>query len=168
MAQISGSSERHIVDLKRGDYEELDQLAVAEPFAKAAYRVGNRSRGHVQGVYPTAADDAWVALFVCDDADWADIVEAMGRPDLLRDSGFASAEQWRLAHDEFDTVVADWTLTQTAVDIVNALGAQHVPAEQVLTPDRMYDIPHSTRVNTTKRSSTRLPGHTATRVGRSG
>ena len=63
MAQISGSSERHIVDLKRGDYEELDQLAVAEPFAKAAYRVGNRSRGHVQGVYPTAADDAWVALF---------------------------------------------------------------------------------------------------------
>ena len=39
MVQISGSSERHIVDLKRGDYEELDQLAAAEPFAKAAYRV---------------------------------------------------------------------------------------------------------------------------------
>ena len=33
------TSERHIVDLKRGDYEELDQLAVVEPFAKAAYRV---------------------------------------------------------------------------------------------------------------------------------
>jgi oxalyl-CoA decarboxylase len=39
MVQISGSSERHIVDLKRGDYEELDQLAAAQPFAKAAYRV---------------------------------------------------------------------------------------------------------------------------------
>jgi oxalyl-CoA decarboxylase len=39
MVQISGSSERHIVDLKRGDYEELDQLAAAEPFVKAAYRV---------------------------------------------------------------------------------------------------------------------------------
>ncbi|MDT5346833.1 MAG: oxalyl-CoA decarboxylase, partial [Mycobacterium sp.] len=39
MVQISGSSERHIVDLKQGDYEELDQLAAAEPFAKAAYRV---------------------------------------------------------------------------------------------------------------------------------
>lgn len=76
-----------------------------------------------------------------DDADWAHIVEAMGRPDLHRDSGFASAEQWRLALDEFDTAVADWTLTQTTVDIVNALGARHVPAEQVLTPDRMYDIP---------------------------
>src|SRR5246500_242975 len=39
MVQISGSSERHLVDLQRGEYEELDQLAAARPFAKAAYRV---------------------------------------------------------------------------------------------------------------------------------
>jgi oxalyl-CoA decarboxylase len=39
MIQISGSSERPIVDLQRGDYEELDQLAAARPFAKAAYRI---------------------------------------------------------------------------------------------------------------------------------
>ena len=39
MVQISGSSDRHIVDLKHGDYEELDQKAAAEPFVKAAYRV---------------------------------------------------------------------------------------------------------------------------------
>jgi oxalyl-CoA decarboxylase len=39
MIQISGSSERRIVDLQRGDYEELDQLVAARPFAKAAYRI---------------------------------------------------------------------------------------------------------------------------------
>src|SRR4051795_1328606 len=39
MIQISGSSERHLVDLQRGDYEEMDQLAAARMFAKAAYRV---------------------------------------------------------------------------------------------------------------------------------
>ncbi|MCC7484451.1 MAG: oxalyl-CoA decarboxylase [Burkholderiales bacterium] len=39
MILISGSSEREIVDLQQGDYEELDQLAVARPLAKAAYRV---------------------------------------------------------------------------------------------------------------------------------
>ncbi|MBS1695969.1 MAG: oxalyl-CoA decarboxylase [Actinobacteria bacterium] len=39
MIQISGSSERHIVDLQRGDYEEMDQLAAAKPFCKAAYRI---------------------------------------------------------------------------------------------------------------------------------
>jgi oxalyl-CoA decarboxylase len=39
LVQISGSSERHLVDLQRGDYEEMDQLAAARPFVKAAYRV---------------------------------------------------------------------------------------------------------------------------------
>src|SRR5712691_5575161 len=39
MIQISGSSERHIIDLQQGDYEELDQLNAAKPYAKAAYRV---------------------------------------------------------------------------------------------------------------------------------
>ena len=39
MILISGSSEREIVDLSQGDYEEMDQLAIAKPLAKAAYRV---------------------------------------------------------------------------------------------------------------------------------
>jgi oxalyl-CoA decarboxylase len=39
MIQISGSSDRSIVDLQQGDYEELDQMNAAKPYTKAAYRV---------------------------------------------------------------------------------------------------------------------------------
>jgi oxalyl-CoA decarboxylase len=39
MILVSGSSDRAIVDLEQGDYEEMDQLAAARPFAKAAWRV---------------------------------------------------------------------------------------------------------------------------------
>ena len=39
MILISGSSEREIVDLQQGDYEEMDQLNAARPFAKASYRI---------------------------------------------------------------------------------------------------------------------------------
>src|ERR1700760_1430309 len=39
MILLSGSSEREIVDLQQGDYEEMDQLAIAKPLCKAAYRV---------------------------------------------------------------------------------------------------------------------------------
>ncbi|HEX8601073.1 MAG TPA: oxalyl-CoA decarboxylase [Pseudoduganella sp.] len=39
MILISGSSEREIVDLQQGDYEEMDQLNVARPHCKAAFRV---------------------------------------------------------------------------------------------------------------------------------
>src|SRR3954464_5893016 len=41
MILISGSSEREIVDLQQGDYEEMDQLAIARGVAKAAFRVLN-------------------------------------------------------------------------------------------------------------------------------
>jgi len=39
MILISGSSEREVVDLQQGDYEEMDQLAIAKTMCKAAYRV---------------------------------------------------------------------------------------------------------------------------------
>ena len=41
MILISGSSEREIVDLQQGDYEEMDQRAIAKPLCKAAFRVLN-------------------------------------------------------------------------------------------------------------------------------
>ncbi|MBS2079819.1 oxalyl-CoA decarboxylase, partial [Mycobacterium tuberculosis] len=47
--QISGSSNRALVDLQRGDYQDLDQLNAARPFAKAAFRV-NRIEDIGRGV----------------------------------------------------------------------------------------------------------------------
>jgi oxalyl-CoA decarboxylase len=41
MILISGSSNRAIVDLEQGDYEELDQMNAAKPYAKAAYRINS-------------------------------------------------------------------------------------------------------------------------------
>src|SRR5437660_5902032 len=66
MIMISGSSDRAIVDLEQGDYEELDQLNAARPYAKAAYRINRpqdigvgiarairaASSGRPGGVYP--------------------------------------------------------------------------------------------------------------------
>lgn len=49
MIQLSGSSNRALVDLQRGDYQDLDQLNAARPFAKAAFRV-NRIEDIGRGV----------------------------------------------------------------------------------------------------------------------
>ena len=47
MILMSGSSEREIVDLQQGDYEEMDQLAIAKPLCKAAYpRAARRRHRH--------------------------------------------------------------------------------------------------------------------------
>ena len=78
-------------------------------------RAGNRQRGYLQGVYPTAADGAWVAISVCDDVG--------------------------LDHDAFDQAVAAWTSTLTPSEVIDILGAQGISAEQVLTAEGMYDVP---------------------------
>lgn len=49
MIQISGSSNRAIIDLQQGDYEGLDQMNIAKPFAKASYRI-NRPEDIATGV----------------------------------------------------------------------------------------------------------------------
>lgn len=49
MIQISGSSDRNIIDLQQGDYEGLDQMNIAKPFVKAAYRI-NRPEDIAVGV----------------------------------------------------------------------------------------------------------------------
>jgi oxalyl-CoA decarboxylase len=49
MIQISGSSEREPIDLEQGTYEGLDQLSIAKPLVKAAYRI-NRPEDIMTGV----------------------------------------------------------------------------------------------------------------------
>jgi len=78
-------------------------------------REGNRRRGYLQGVYPTGADGAWVALSVPDD-------------------GLQAVD-----HDVFDEMVAAWTRTQKPTAIVETLRAQGIPAELVIAGDRTYD-----------------------------
>ena len=99
---------------------EVAASVVAEPVIEysmngvVTQREGNRQRGYLQGVYPTAADGAWVAISVRDDVG--------------------------LDHDAFDEAVAGWTSTLQPSVLVDILTAQGIPAEQVLTADRMYDI----------------------------
>ncbi|SIK58964.1 oxalyl-CoA decarboxylase [Mycobacteroides abscessus subsp. abscessus] len=39
LVHIAGSSDRAVVDMRRGDYEELDQMTAAKPFVKASFRI---------------------------------------------------------------------------------------------------------------------------------
>jgi crotonobetainyl-CoA:carnitine CoA-transferase CaiB-like acyl-CoA transferase len=107
-----------------GQLIELAQIEVAACVAAeppieysmsgvVASRQGNRQRGYLQGVYPTAEDDCWVALSLSDDG-WID-------------------------HDVFDGLITAWTRTLQPDVIVETLQAQGIAAEQVITGEQMYD-----------------------------
>ena len=125
---------------------EVGAAVAAEPVIEYSLtgqvqaREGNRHREYAQGVYPTAADDDWVAVSVRDDSDWAALTDALGRPELLADTRFATIQDRRDNHDAFDTVLGEWTRTRAADEIADELNRRGVPAERLLTPDRMYDV----------------------------
>jgi crotonobetainyl-CoA:carnitine CoA-transferase CaiB-like acyl-CoA transferase len=126
---------------------EVGAAVTAEPLIEYSMngvikgRAGNRQRNFVQGVYPTNAVDDWVALSVGNDAAWLALVAAMDRTDLQDDPRFSNAAARAANHDDFDAIVAGWTQLLSADDVVSALSANGIPAERVLTGDRMYQVP---------------------------
>lgn len=125
---------------------EVGAAVTAEPVIEYSLtgavrpREGNRHRDYAQGVYATSKVDEWIALSVRDDADWRAVLDAIGRPDLRDDPRFTTAQARRENHDEFDEVLTTWTCRQSADEILVALGPHGVPAERLLTADRMYDV----------------------------
>jgi benzylsuccinate CoA-transferase BbsF subunit len=70
---------------------------------------GNRSAGgEVQGVYPAAGDDRWVAVTVADDAMWRALCSVDGLRHLGGDPRFASAAGRAEHLDEIDDLLGGW------------------------------------------------------------
>ncbi|OBK17892.1 CaiB/BaiF CoA transferase family protein [Mycobacterium asiaticum] len=125
---------------------EVGAAVTAEPVIEYSLthqlrqREGNRHRCYAQGVYPASGDDEWVAVSVRDDADWAAVVDVVGRPELNEDPRLASPEARLHNHDAFDEVLSRWTAARTSDEAADCLRRGGVPAERILTPDRMYDV----------------------------
>lgn len=111
---------------------ETGAAVTAEPVIAASMsgsvpaREGNRRRDIRQGVYPTA-DEAWLALSVRDGTDADALADVV--PGLPAET-----------HDAFDAAVTEWTRSRTVDELVDGLRRRGVPAERVMTADRMYDI----------------------------
>ena len=104
---------------------EVGAAVTAEPVieysltGRVSEREGNRHRTYSQGVYPSNAEDEWVAISVRDDADWAAVVDLIGRPELADDPRFATPQARLQNHDAFDEVVAQWTGTRTPEEVAD-------------------------------------------------
>jgi crotonobetainyl-CoA:carnitine CoA-transferase CaiB-like acyl-CoA transferase len=125
---------------------EVGAAVMAEPVIEYSLtgqvreREGNRHRHFAQGVYPAAGEDQWVAISIRDDDDWAAAADALGRPELRDNPRFATREARLANHDALDEVLTTWTRVNPPEEAAEALRHRNVPAERLLTPDRMYDV----------------------------
>lgn len=103
-------------------------------------RNANRSPNHCpHGVYPAARDnannlDAWVAIAVSNDTEWAALCRALQRPDLASDARFASLAARKANEDALDAELSEWTRTRdkwAAAEQLQAAGVAAAPVEHL-------------------------------------
>jgi len=118
-----------------------DHILTTSVTGELPTRWGNRSpRFAPQGVYRCGGTDAWLALTVRDDDDWAAVVDAVGRP-ALADPRFASVEGRRAHHDAIDAEITTWTSARGKFEAMAALQARGVPAMAALSAADLVDGP---------------------------
>jgi len=109
------------------------ELLAYEIDGRIATRAGNRDRDLVpNGVFPCLVEperagrypdggsgaEGWVAISCADDAQWAALAEIAGLPDEPR---WCSAAGRRADEDEIEALLATWTSTRRAAEIVSLL-----------------------------------------------
>lgn len=113
------------------------QLADYFDRGTVARRRGNADEQFApHGVYTCLAEhgrDRFVAIAVCDDAQWQALTEELGRPDLAGDPALADAAGRRARAGELDDALTAWTAGQRAEDVQARLQARGVPAHLCVT-----------------------------------
>ncbi|MEE8347017.1 MAG: CoA transferase [Dehalococcoidia bacterium] len=106
-------------------------------------RSGNRHSSMApHGCYRCRGDDQWVTIACEDDAQFADLCGAMGRPELASDSRFADVVSRYRNQDALDGLVSEWTGGRTKDAVAAALQAVGVPASPVLSAPEVFVDPH--------------------------
>ncbi len=145
LACLGAGRSRHI-RLSQADavVNQLAELVLQESLAPGSVDArGNRCEaGRPCGVYPTVEEDGWCLIAVRDDRDWTALVVAAGHPEWNQDARFATGADRHRHADALDEVVASWTGTVTAFDVMERLQAVGVPAASVATPFDLIADPH--------------------------
>lgn len=102
-----------------------DEVLLAQVTGENPLRQGNRHRDFVpHGLFACAGDDAWVAIAVRDDHDWAALAAVTG----LGDERFSTLAGRRSHVEQIEERLAAWTRDRAAGDVMTSLQAAGVPA----------------------------------------
>jgi crotonobetainyl-CoA:carnitine CoA-transferase CaiB-like acyl-CoA transferase len=95
-------------------------------------RMGNRSRWAVpQNVYRCSEDEAWLAIAVESDEQWAALVRAIGAPRWSLDPQLKTEAGRRARQDSIDERLAEWAACLDVADAAEVLASHGVPAAVV-------------------------------------
>jgi crotonobetainyl-CoA:carnitine CoA-transferase CaiB-like acyl-CoA transferase len=102
-------------------------------------RMGNAHVGSVPfNVYQ--AKDGYVSVCVVTDREWENLLAALGRQELARDSRYRSLLDRFERREEIDGMVQEWAAQRTVAEAVGTLQTHRVPAGPILSlPELLRD-----------------------------
>jgi crotonobetainyl-CoA:carnitine CoA-transferase CaiB-like acyl-CoA transferase len=109
-------------------------LAAAETGTDQPRDGNHRPDAAPHDAFPARGDDQWVVIAVFSDDEWQRLAEVIGRPDLARDSRFATLSARLANQHELTRIVAAWTATRDKHAIADQLQTAGVAAAPVQTP----------------------------------
>jgi len=133
--------------------EAAVSIAAAQPIEFSAFgtvlqRDGNRGPlAAPQNLYRSADTDefgrldAWVAIAVATDEQWAALAGALGHPAWAADPELSTAAGRRARHGVLDEHLAAWCADRTRDEIVEVLWEAGVPVAKVMQPHRQAELP---------------------------
>ncbi|MBM4405441.1 MAG: CoA transferase [Chloroflexi bacterium] len=137
----------------QGAYIDLSQLEAPLLFVEPAIldyqvsgriatREGNRSdAASPHGAFRCKGDDAWCAIAVHSDADWAKLCAAIGRGEMARDARFATLQARRANEAEATALIEGWTGARAPDESMRELQAAGVEAGAVHKPGDLHSDP---------------------------
>src|SRR4029079_3080656 len=99
------------------------------------------------GVYPSARSDRWVAITVQTEQRRHTLCEVMQRPELTRDTRFATREARLTPQDELDAIIGAWTTQHDPYRVEAMLQARGGSAGWGRTIPEAYKDPQLTHRN---------------------
>jgi crotonobetainyl-CoA:carnitine CoA-transferase CaiB-like acyl-CoA transferase len=93
-------------------------------------------------VYRCRGEDAWLAIAVRDDAQWAALCRVIERPELVEDDRYATLAGRQTRQAEVQTIIAAWAARSEKRPAMEALQRAGVSAAAVLDGRELLDDPH--------------------------
>ena len=110
---------------------------------RVASSTGNRDPLRlVQGVYPCAGDDEWIAITIEKHERWATLCRLMKRPELTNDPRFESMAALRTHHDDADRIIGEWTADKEPVALFHELQKEGIIAGYLMHEPHALVDPH--------------------------
>lgn len=137
----------------KGQYFDLSQYECATHFlspifldftvnGRVANRMGNRCPyAAPHGAYPCKGEDKWCVIAVFSDEEWNGFCKALGNPSWTTDPKFATLLRRKANEDELDELVAKWSITLTAEEVMVRMQSEGVSAGVVQTCEDVSQDP---------------------------